>query len=84
MTPAEVRLLLWLGGVAIGRPWGALGGGHAVMQSVCSRKPPYCTKYMRIYDLRDNSGNGRKKKKNKKNSHNNGTRYCMMHDIIIL
>ena len=29
-------------------------------------------------------GGKKTKKKNKKNSHNNGTRYCMMHDIIIL
>ena len=37
-------------GGALGRPWGPWGGG--VMQSVCSRKPPY-----KIHeDLRDSSG----------------------------
>jgi len=39
-------------GGALGRPWGPWGGG--VMQSVCSRKPPY-----KIHeDLRDSSGKG--------------------------
>ena len=43
-------------GGALGRPWGPWEGG--VMQSVCSRKPPY-----KIHeDLRDSSG-----KKNDKN-----------------
>ena len=39
-----------------GGPWGALGGG--VMQTVCSRKPPY-----KIHeDLQDSSGKGSGKK----------------------
>lgn len=42
-------------GGALGRPWGPWGGG--VMQSVCSRKPPY-----KIHeDLRDSSGKGSEK-----------------------
>ena len=48
-------------GGALGRPWGPWGGG--VMQSVCSRKPPY-----KIHeDLRHNSGKGRADENSSKN-----------------
>jgi hypothetical protein len=52
-------------GGALGRPWGPWGGGGPgggrVMQSVCSRKPPY-----KIHeDLRDSSGKGSEKKNDK-------------------